>query len=113
MNEDGAQEVLKPEIQTAELRQESGRWEQYGGELLRLRDRHQREFCFGPTHEEVITDLIRREVRSYNQLPANFYQNQTKFRDETRPRFRVMHPREFMKKDAYTIQLTNTTLKQP
>ena len=112
MNEAGAQEVLMPAIQPAELWQESGRWEQYGGELLRLRDRHQREFCFGPTHEEVITDLIRREVRSYKQLPANFYQIQTKFRDETRPRFGVMRAREFLMKDAYSFHLTDDSLKE-
>src|SRR3569623_668854 len=112
MNEAGAQEVLMPAIQPAELWQESGRWEQYGGELLRLRDRHQREFCFGPTHEEVITDLIRREVRSYKQLPANFYQIQTKFRDETRPRFGVMRAREFLMKDAYSFHLTDASLKE-
>lgn len=81
----GAQEVLMPSVQPAELWQESGRWDKYGNLLLRLRDRHDREFCYGPTHEEVITDLIRNEVRSYRQLPCNFYQIQTKFRDETRP----------------------------
>ncbi len=96
MDAAGAQEVLMPAIQPAELWQESGRWEQYGGELLRLRDRHDREFCVGPTHEEVITDLIRREIKSYKQLPANFYQIQTKFRDEIRPRFGVMRSREFI-----------------
>src|SRR3569623_965376 len=112
MNEAGAQEELMPAVQPAELWQESGRWEQYGGELLRLRDRHQREFCFGPTHEEVITDLIRREVRSYKQLPANFYQIQTKFRDETRPRFGVMRAREFLMKDAYSFHLTDDSLKE-
>ena len=85
MDRAGAQEVLMPAVQPAELWQESGRWEQYGPELLRMKDRHGREFCFGPTHEEVITDVMRREIRSYKQLPANFYQIQTKFRDETRP----------------------------
>ena len=112
MNAAGAQEVLMPAIQPAELWQESGRWEQYGPELLRLRDRHQREFCFGPTHEEVITDLIRRDIRSYKQLPANFYQIQTKFRDETRPRFGVMRAREFLMKDAYSFHLSEDSLRE-
>ncbi len=103
MDAAGAQEVLMPAIQPAELWQESGRWEQYGPELLRLRDRHDREFCVGPTHEEVITDLIRREIKSYKQLPTNFYQIQTKFRDEIRPRFGVMRSREFIMKDAYSF----------
>ncbi len=103
MDAAGAQEVLMPAIQPSELWQESGRWEQYGPELLRLNDRHNREFCVGPTHEEVITDLIRREVKSYKQLPANFYQIQTKFRDEIRPRFGVMRSREFIMKDAYSF----------
>src|SRR3989338_7004350 len=101
MNRAGAQEVLMPAVQPAELWQESSRWDQYGPELLRLKDRHQRDFCFGPTHEEVITDLIRREIKSYRQLPANFYQIQMKFRDEIRPRFGVMRAREFLMKDAY------------
>ena len=86
MNKSGAQEVLMPAIQPAELWQESGRWEMYGPELLRVNDRHSREFCVGPTHEEVITDMVRNELQSYKQLPANFYQIQTKFRDEIRPR---------------------------
>ena len=107
MDRAGCQELLMPAIQPAELWQESGRWEEYGPELLRLTDRHQREFCFGPTHEEVITDLIRREIRSYRQLPATFYQIQTKFRDEIRPRFGVMRAREFLMKDAYSFH-TNT-----
>jgi prolyl-tRNA synthetase len=107
----GAQEVLMPAVQPAELWQESGRWEQYGPELLRLRDRHDREFCFGPTHEEVITDLIRREIRSYKQLPANFYQIQTKFRDEIRPRFGVMRAREFLMKDAYSFHIDQASLQ--
>jgi prolyl-tRNA synthetase len=94
-----------PAVQPAELWQESGRWQQYGPELLRIKDRHQREFCFGPTHEEVITDLARRELRSYKQLPVNFYQIQTKFRDEIRPRFGVMRAREFLMKDAYSFHL--------
>jgi prolyl-tRNA synthetase len=112
MNRAGAQEVLMPAVQPAELWQESGRWEQYGPELLRLTDRHQRDFCFGPTHEEVITDLIRREIKSYRQLPANFYQVQTKFRDEIRPRFGVMRAREFLMKDAYSFHADETSLKE-
>ena len=112
MNRAGAQEVLMPAIQPAELWQESGRWEQYGPELLRLHDRHNREFCFGPTHEEVITDLLRREIRSYKQLPANFYQIQTKFRDEIRPRFGVMRAREFLMKDAYSFHLDSASLEE-
>jgi prolyl-tRNA synthetase len=112
MDRAGAQEVLMPAVQPAELWQESGRWAQYGPELLRLSDRHQREFCFGPTHEEVITDLVRREVRSYKQLPANFYQIQTKFRDEVRPRFGVMRAREFLMKDAYSFHLDQGSLEE-
>jgi prolyl-tRNA synthetase len=103
MNRAGAQEVLLPGVQPAELWQESGRWEAYGKELLRLKDRHDREFCLGPTHEEVITDLVRNEIRSYKQLPLNLYQIQTKFRDEIRPRFGVMRGREFGMKDAYSF----------
>lgn len=110
MNRAGAQEVLMPAVQPAELWEESGRWEKYGPELLRLNDRHNREFCFGPTHEEVITDLIRHEIRSYKQLPSNFYQIQTKFRDEIRPRFGVMRAREFLMKDAYSFHLDNESL---
>ena len=112
MDRAGAQEVLMPAVQPAELWEESGRWEQFGPEMLRLNDRHQRSFCFGPTHEEVITDLIRRELRSYRQLPANFYQIQTKFRDEVRPRFGVMRAREFLMKDAYSFHLDETSLQQ-
>jgi prolyl-tRNA synthetase len=112
MDRAGAQEVLMPAVQPAELWQESGRWAQYGPELLRLSDRHQREFCFGPTHEEVITDLVRREIRSYKQLPANFYQIQTKFRDEVRPRFGVMRAREFLMKDAYSFHLDQGSLEE-
>ena len=112
MNRAGAQEVLMPAVQPAELWQESGRWEKYGPELLRIKDRHQRDFCFGPTHEEVITDLIRREIRSYKQLPANFYQIQTKFRDEIRPRFGVMRAREFLMKDAYSFHTDEASLDQ-
>ena len=99
----GGQEVLMPVVQPSELWQESGRWEQYGPELCRINDRHGREFCLGPTHEEVITDLIRNEISSYKQLPATFYQVQTKFRDEIRPRFGVMRSREFIMKDAYSF----------
>lgn len=110
MDQAGAQELLMPAIQPAELWKESGRWDQYGPELLRIKDRHQREFCFGPTHEEVITDLVRREIRSYRQLPSNFYQIQTKFRDEIRPRFGVMRAREFLMKDAYSFHLDEASL---
>ncbi|MET0119996.1 MAG: proline--tRNA ligase [Candidatus Thiodiazotropha sp. 6PLUC9] len=111
MNQAGALEVLMPTVQPSELWQESGRWEQYGPELLRLRDRHQREFCYGPTHEEIITDLARNELRSYKQLPVNFYQIQTKFRDEVRPRFGVMRAREFLMKDAYSFHLDQASLQ--
>ncbi len=110
MDRAGALEVLMPAVQPAELWQESGRWEHYGPELLRLRDRHDREFCFGPTHEEIITELARSELRSYKQLPANFYQIQTKFRDEIRPRFGVMRAREFLMKDAYSFHLDEASL---
>jgi len=112
MNRAGGLELLMPAVQPSELWQESGRWEQYGPELLRIRDRHQREFCFGPTHEEVITDLVRREVRSYKQLPVNYYQIQTKFRDEIRPRFGVMRAREFLMKDAYSFHLNDESLDE-
>ncbi len=105
MNRSGAQEVLMPVVQPAELWEDSGRWEKMGPELLRLNDRHERDFCLGPTHEEIITDLFRREVHSYKQLPANFYQIQTKFRDEIRPRFGVMRAREFTMKDGYSFDL--------
>lgn len=111
MNKAGAQEVLMPGVQPAELWQESGRWEEYGKELLRLKDRHGRDFCLGPTHEEVITDLARKELRSYKQLPTNFYQIQTKFRDEIRPRFGVMRAREFIMKDAYSFHLSQECLE--
>jgi prolyl-tRNA synthetase len=111
MDRAGALEVLMPAVQPAELWQESGRWEHYGPELLRMRDRHQREFCFGPTHEEIITDLARNELRSYKQLPVNFYQIQTKFRDEIRPRFGVMRAREFLMKDAYSFHLDDDSLR--
>ena len=105
MNRAGAIEVLMPAVQPAELWQESGRWDFYGRELLRFRDRHNRDACFGPTHEEVITDLVRDEIQSYKQLPLNFYQIQTKFRDEIRPRFGIMRGREFIMKDAYSFDV--------
>jgi prolyl-tRNA synthetase len=107
-----SQEVLMPAAQPAELWQESGRWEEYGPELLRFKDRHQREFCVGPTHEEVITDMARKEIKSYKQLPVNFYQVQTKFRDEIRPRFGVMRSREFIMKDAYSFHATQESLQE-
>ncbi len=112
MNRSGALELLMPAVQPAELWQESGRWEQYGPELLRLRDRHEREFCFGPTHEEVITDFARNELKSYRQLPVTYYQIQTKFRDEIRPRFGIMRAREFLMKDAYSFHLDQSSLDQ-
>ncbi len=112
MDRAGALEVLMPAVQPAELWQESGRWEQYGPELLRLKDRHQRDFVIGPTHEEVITDLARRELKSYRQLPTNFYQIQVKFRDEIRPRFGVMRGREFIMKDAYSFHATPESLQE-
>ncbi len=105
MNRAGAQELLMPMVQPADLWQESGRWQKYGPELLRFRDRHDRDFCLGPTHEEVITDLARRELQSYRQLPINLYQIQTKFRDEIRPRFGLMRGREFVMKDAYSFDV--------
>ena len=112
MNAAGALEVLMPGIQPAELWQESGRWEQYGPELLRMKDRHGRDFCAGPTHEEVITDLARNELNSYKQLPINLYQIQTKFRDEIRPRFGLMRGREFIMKDAYSFHVDQASLQQ-
>ena len=112
MNAAGALEVLMPAIQPAELWQESGRWEQYGPELLRMKDRHGRDFCAGPTHEEVITDLARNELNSYKQLPINLYQIQTKFRDEIRPRFGLMRGREFIMKDAYSFHVDQASLQQ-
>ncbi|MDE3207401.1 MAG: proline--tRNA ligase, partial [Pseudomonadota bacterium] len=111
MNRAGAIELLMPAIQPAELWQETRRWQKYGPELLRLKDRHDREYCFGPTHEEVITDIVRRELRSYRQLPVNFYQIQGKFRDETRPRFGVMRSREFIMKDAYSFHPDTASLE--
>jgi len=111
MNNAGAVELLMPAVQPAELWEESGRWNEFGPELLRFKDRHQRDFCLGPTHEEIITDIVRNEVRSYKQLPANYYQIQTKFRDEVRPRFGVMRSREFIMKDAYTFHLDEKCLE--
>jgi prolyl-tRNA synthetase len=108
----GAQELLMPSVQPAELWQQSERWDKYGPELLRMTDRHGREFCYGPTHEEVITDLVRQEVRSYKQLPITFYQIQTKFRDEIRPRFGIMRAREFLMKDAYSFHIDQASLQQ-
>jgi prolyl-tRNA synthetase len=112
MDAAGALEVLMPVVQPAELWQESGRWEKYGPELARLKDRHDREFCLGPTHEEIITELARNELKSYKQLPINYYQIQTKFRDEIRPRFGVMRAREFMMKDAYSFHIDHASLQQ-
>jgi prolyl-tRNA synthetase len=112
MNNAGALELLMPAVQPAELWQESGRWEQYGPELLRFKDRHQREFVIGPTHEEVITDVVRRDVKSYRQLPIHLYQIQTKFRDEIRPRFGVMRGREFLMKDGYSFHTSFDDLKR-
>ena len=112
MDRSGAQEVSMPVVQPAELWQESGRWQEYGPELLRFQDRHDRDFCLGPTHEEVITELVRAEVKSYKQLPLNFYQVQTKFRDEIRPRFGVMRSREFVMKDAYSFHIDQPSLQE-
>jgi len=111
MDRTGAQEVIMPVVQDADLWQESGRWDDYGPELLRLKDRHGHDFVLGPTHEEVITDLIRNEISSYKQLPLNLYQIQTKFRDEIRPRFGVMRGREFIMKDAYSFHIDHDSLK--
>lgn len=112
MNASGAIELLMPVVQPAELWQESGRWEQYGPELLRFKDANGRDFCLGPTHEEVISDIVRREVKSYRQLPLNFYQIQIKFRDEIRPRFGVMRGREFIMKDAYSFHVDKASLDE-
>jgi prolyl-tRNA synthetase len=112
MNRAGALELVMPTVQPAELWKESTRWNKYGPELLRFKDRHDREFCYGPTHEEVITDIARRELRSYKQLPVNFYQIQSKFRDEIRPRFGVMRAREFIMKDAYSFHMDEASLTQ-
>ncbi|ESS73746.1 proline--tRNA ligase ProS [Methyloglobulus morosus KoM1] len=112
MDRAGALEVLMPALQPAELWQETGRWEKYGPELARLKDRHDRDFCLGPTHEEIITDLARNEIKSYKQLPITYYQIQTKFRDEIRPRFGVMRCREFIMKDAYSFHLSQESLQE-
>ncbi len=112
MNQAGAQELLMPAVQPAELWKETGRWEVFGPQMLKIKDRHERDFCFGPTHEEVITDIARTEIKSYRQLPLNFYQIQTKFRDEIRPRFGVMRAREFVMKDAYSFHTSFDSLQQ-
>jgi len=112
MNRAGAFELCMPTVQPAELWLESGRWNEFGPELLRFKDRHDRDYCYGPTHEEVITDIARRELRSYKQLPVNFYQIQTKFRDEIRPRFGVMRAREFLMKDAYSFHVDEASLDE-
>ena len=112
MNKANALEILMPAIQPSELWKETGRWNKYGPELLRLADRHEREFCFGPTHEEIITDIVRNELKSYKQLPIIYYQIQTKFRDEIRPRFGVMRAREFLMKDAYSFHENESSLDE-
>jgi prolyl-tRNA synthetase len=112
MNRAGAMEVMMPAVQPAELWQESGRWDQFGPQMLKIKDRHDRDFAFGPTHEEVITDIVRRDIRSYRQLPVNFYQVQVKFRDEIRPRFGVMRAREFIMKDAYSFDVDEAAMLQ-
>ncbi|WP_426700678.1 proline--tRNA ligase [Rhodanobacter sp. Col0626] len=112
MNHAGAIEMLMPSVQPRELWEETGRWEKFGGQLLKIKDRKQQEFCYGPTHEEVVTDFARNELKSYKQLPVNFYQIQTKFRDEIRPRFGVMRAREFLMKDAYSFHLTQESLAE-
>src|SRR2546421_285851 len=112
MNRAGSTELLMPAIQPAELWMESGRWKKYGKELLRIKDRHERDFVFGPTHEEVITDTVRDVISSYRQLPVNLYQIQTKFRDEVRPRFGLMRGREFVMKDAYSFHTSAASLDE-
>src|SRR6266436_9949822 len=112
MDRAGAQELLLPIASPAELWQQSGRWEIYGKELVRFKDRHERDFCLGPTHEEVVSDLVRREVRSYRELPLNLYQIQVKFRDELRPRFGLMRGREFIMKDAYSFHTDAADLQR-
>lgn len=112
MNRAGAIELLMPAVQPAELWEETGRWAVFGPQMLKIKDRHQRDFCFGPTHEEVITDVARREIKSYRQLPLNFYQIQMKFRDEIRPRFGVMRAREFLMKDAYSFHAGRDSLAE-
>ena len=112
MNRAGAIEMLMPSVQPRELWEETGRWQRFGGELLKIKDRKEQEFCYGPTHEEVVTDFARNELKSYKQLPVNFYQIQTKFRDEIRPRFGVMRAREFLMKDAYSFHLSQESLSE-
>src|SRR5580765_7971383 len=112
MNRAGALEVVMPTVQPRELWDETGRWQKFGGQLLKIKDRKEQEYCFGPTHEEVITDLARNELRSYKQLPINFYQIQTKFRDEIRPRFGIMRAREFLMKDAYSFHADEASLAE-
>ena len=112
LNAVGAVEMLMPNIQPASLWQETGRWDDSAAELLKIHDRHNRDLCFGPTHEEVITDLVRRDIASYKQLPLNLYQIQTKFRDEIRPRFGVMRAREFIMKDAYSFHKDEECLEE-
>ena len=112
MDASGAQEVLMPMVQPKELWEETQRWEKMGPELLRIQDRHKRDFCLGPTHEEVITDLIRNNMKSYKELPLNLYQIQTKFRDEVRPRYGVMRGREFLMKDSYSFNLNEESLSE-
>ena len=112
MDSMGCLQILMPAIQPSELWEESGRWDKYGKELLRIKDRHDREFCFGPTHEEVISDIIRKDIKSYKQLPLTYYQIQTKFRDEVRPRFGIMRAREFMMKDAYSFHTNAKCLNE-
>ena len=112
MDRTGAAEVLMPAVQPSELWEESGRWQQFGPELLRFKDRHERECCMGPTHEEVIPDIAPKDLRSYKQLPVNYYQIQTKFRDEVRPRFGVMRSREFIMKDAYSFHASQESLEK-
>ena len=112
MNQAGAVELLMPAIQPSELWEETGRWKLFGPQMLKIKDRHDRNFCFGPTHEEVITDIARKEINSYKQLPINFYQIQMKFRDEIRPRFGVMRAREFLMKDAYSFHASKTSLQE-
>jgi len=112
MNKAGAVELLMPAIQPSELWEETGRWALFGPQMLKIKDRHDRNFCFGPTHEEVITDIARKEINSYKQLPINFYQIQMKFRDEIRPRFGVMRAREFLMKDAYSFHTSKTSLQE-
>src|SRR5690242_13135220 len=112
MDRSGAVELVMPAVQPAELWQETGRWDKFGPQMLKIKDRHERDYCFGPTHEEVITDIARKDIRSYRQLPINFYQIQTKFRDEIRPRFGVMRAREFMMKDAYSFHVSYADLER-